>query len=345
MPRYMFRPDSFARGIAREWLIANGIGGYASSTVVGANTRAYHGLLVASISPPVERRLLLSSLDEELNGVQLSNHQYPGVIHPQGFKYLSEFGFDPLPRFSYMAGNIKIDKTVFMLQGQNTTIINYRIQGEGQMRIIPLVHCRNFHAASNLPEMHQEALKNGTVLQSICNLFLLSDIAEYTRDEHVYYNFEYEAERLRGLSWKENLFCPGYFEIEVSGETELSIMASAEKSSMPNLEDLEDARRREVARLANLKAPLPRFAQAADSFIVKRGQGRSIIAGYHWFGDWGRDAMVSLPGLLLATGRFNDAKAVLITFAEAIKDGVLPNDLEARSYIVDRSSYCLIETF
>lgn len=134
---------------------------------------------------------------------------------------------------------------------------------------------------------------------------------------------------MRGLSWKENLFCPGYFEIDVSGDTEFGIMASAEESSMP---DLVGARRSEVSRLANLKAPLPRFAQAADSFIVKRGQGRSIIAGYHWFDDWGRDAMVSLPGLLLATGRFNDAKAVLLTFAEAMKDGVLPNDLGARSY-------------
>ena len=102
MPGYIFRPGGYPQGTSREWLIANGIGGYASSTVVGANTRAYHGLLVAAMSPPIERRLLLSSLDEEINGVQLSNHQYPGLIHPQGFKYLSEFGFDPLPRFSYL---------------------------------------------------------------------------------------------------------------------------------------------------------------------------------------------------------------------------------------------------
>ncbi|MFB3764558.1 MAG: amylo-alpha-1,6-glucosidase [Methanotrichaceae archaeon] len=329
MPGYILRPNSFAQGTSREWLIANGLGGYASSTAVGANTRAYHGLLVAAISPPAERRLLLSSLDEEIDGVQLANHQYPGAVHPQGFKYLSEFGFDPLPRFSYMAGNARVDKIVFILHGRNTTIANYRIQGEGRIKITPLVHCRNFHATSGLPEIRQEASKKGTVLRSSCDLFLLSDIAEYTRNELIYYNFEYEAERLRGLSWKENLFSPGYFGIEVSGNTEFGIMASSEESSMP---DLGEARRRESSRIINLKAPLPRFAQAADSFIVRRGQGRSIIAGYHWFNDWGRDAMLSLPGLLLSTERFKDAKEVLMIFAEAMKDGVMPNDLGARSY-------------
>ena len=329
MPGYIFRPDSFAQGISREWLIANGIGGYASSTAIGANTRAYHGLLVAAMSPPVERRLLLSSLDEELNGVPLSNHQYPGVIHPQGFKHLCEFGFDPCPRFSYVADNARVDKTVFMLQGQNTTIISYRVQGDCKIRIHPLVHSRNFHAASNLPEIHQRASNKGTVLRSSCNLFLESDIAEYVTHELVYYNFEYETERLRGLSWMENLFCPGYFEIDVSEDTEFSIMASTEKDTIP---DFEEARKRELFRILNLRAPLPRFAQAADSFIVKRDQGKSIIAGYHWFDDWGRDAMMSLHGLLLTTGRINDAKAVLTTFAGAMKDGVLPNDLGARSY-------------
>lgn len=329
MPDYGYRPDSFAQGAAREWLIGNGLGGYASSTAVGANTRAYHGLLVAAVSSPVERRLLLSSLDEEINGIQLSNHQYPGTIYPDGFKYLREFGFDPLPRFCYDAGTVRMDKIVFMLQGHNTTVISYKVQGKGRMRIRSLLHCRNFHVASALPKMQQEESENGTMLRSSSNIFLLSDNAKYTRNESVYYNFEYEIERLRGASWKENLFCPGYFEIDVSGNTGFSIIASAESVSMP---DIEETKRREITRISNLKAPLQRFAQAADSFIVRRDQGRSIIAGYHWFDDWGRDAMVSLPGLLLAAGRYNDAKSVLITFAEAMKDGVLLNDLGAGSY-------------
>lgn len=329
MQGFAFHPKGFAQGTAREWLIGNGLGGYASSTAVGTNTRAYHGLLVAALSPPFERKLLLSSLDEEINGIQLSSHQYPGAIYPQGYKCLHEFGFDPLPHFHYAAESVIVDKTVFMLTGQNATIISYMVRGEGRMRITPLVHCRDFHMAFALPDMNQQEFENGTMLKSSSSIFLLSNIADYTRSEHIYYNFEYEVERQRGASWKENLFCPGYFEIDVTGDAEFSIMASAEKGSMP---DVGNARRREVSRLSDLKAPLQRFAQAADSFIVRRDQGKSVIAGYHWFGDWGRDAMISLPGLLLVTGRLNDAKSVLITFAEAMKDGVLPNDFGARSF-------------
>ena len=104
-----FRPESYEQGSAREWLVANGLGGYASATTVGSNTRAYHGLLVASLEPPVDRRLLLSSLDEEINGIALANHQYPGAIHPQGFRHLLGFRFDPFPRFSYLAGETIVE--------------------------------------------------------------------------------------------------------------------------------------------------------------------------------------------------------------------------------------------
>lgn len=329
MSGYIFRPEDYGQGTGREWLVANGIGGYASSTAVGANTRAYHGLLVASMSPPVERRLLLSSLDEEINGFQLANHQYPGAIHPQGFQYLREFGFDPLPRFSYTAGDASVEKTVFMVHGENTTIISYRVQSEGRMKILPLVHCRNFHAASGLPEMRQEASEKSTLLKSDCNLLMSSDKAVYTRNETVYYNFEYEVERLRGLLWKENLLCPGYFELEFSGDTAFYIMASTQRGSIT---DAEYERKKEVYRTQKLNSPLTRFAQAADSFVVQRNQGKSIIAGYHWFDDWGRDAMISLPGLLLTAERFDDAREVLTIFSKAMKEGVLPNDLGARSY-------------
>ncbi len=341
---YVFRPQSYESGTSREWLVANGLGGYASSTLVGANTRAYHGLLIAALSPPTDRRLLLSSLDEEINGFSLGNHQYPGAIHPQGFRMLQEFCLDPLPRFSYKAGESLVEKTVFMVYGENTTIIRYNIHsegkngegkngegknGEGKLRLIPLVHCRNFHAASNLPALEQKPLKNGTLLKSDCGFSLLSDKASYIKKEETYYNFEYEAERRRGLGWRENLLSPGYFELDLDGDVTFSIIASTWRRSMP---DVEQALEREVIRLRSLKAPLPRFAQAADSFVVKRDNHKSIIAGYHWFDDWGRDAMISLPGLLLTTGRFDEAGGVLKAFAGAMKDGVLPNDLGAKSY-------------
>jgi predicted glycogen debranching enzyme len=222
-----------------------------------------------------------------------------------------------------------VEKIVFMVYKENTTIIRYSVRGEGRMRLFPLIHSRNFHAAAKLPAVDQETSTSGVRLKSDSSFSLLSDKARYVKKEQVYYNFEYEAERRRGLSWKEDLFCPGYFEMDFEDETTLSIMASTWRRSLP---DVDEALKHEVSRLEGLKAPLQKMSQAADTFVVMRGQGKSIIAGYHWFDDWGRDAMISIPGLLLTTGRFKDAGLVLRTFAAAMKDGNLPNDLGARSY-------------
>jgi predicted glycogen debranching enzyme len=282
----------------------------------------------------VDRWLLLSSLDEEIEGVSLANHQYPGVIHPQGFKYLQEFRSDPFPRLCYRIGDARIEKTVFMIRNENTTIISYKIKnGKGMFAIVPLVHSRSFHAASPLPGMSQEPLQTGTILRSRLHpdirLTLLSDGPVYVPQETIYHNFEYEEERRRGLAWTEDLFSPGCFEIELSGDAAFAIAASTWRTGMP---DWRAEQKREKERLEMLLAPIPDLARAADAFLVKRGQGKSIIAGYHWFDDWGRDAMISLPGLLLCTGRFKDARLVLKSFAAAMKEGVLPNDLGARSY-------------
>lgn len=334
MTGFAFRPQSYVEGSGREWLVANGLGGYASATVSGSNTRAYHGLLVAALQPPADRWLLLSSLEEEIGGISLASHQYPGVIHPQGFKYLMEFHQDPFPRFCYRVGEALIEKTIFMIRGENTTIIRYRIENwQGNMRLVPLVHCRSFHAAAQLSGMSQELIGAGTILMSCIHpdirLTLLSDRAAYVPQEMIYYNFEYEEERRRGCAWREDLFSPGRFEVEISGDTCFAIAASTWRTDMPNWREEE---RREKERMEKLTAPLPDLAMAADAFLVKRGAGKSLIAGYHWFDDWGRDAMISLPGLLLCTGRFEDAKAVLKSFGQAMKCGVLPNDLGARSY-------------
>jgi predicted glycogen debranching enzyme len=325
-----FRPESYEKGTNREWLVTNGLGGYASATAIGCNTRAYHGLLVAALQPPGNRRLLLSSLDEEINGLSLANHKYPGVVHPQGFRYLQEFRIDPIPRFCYQVGKTRIEKTISMINGENTTIISYKIHnGQGKMLVFPLVHSRNFHAASELPEIRQEPRTDGTVLQSSTKLTLFSDRAGYVPQETIYYNFEYEEEQRRGLAGRENLFSPGYFCLELSGDTNFAIVASTWRTSMV---DWGTEKKKEETRLTTLEAPVPELAKAADAFLVKRGNSSSLIAGYHWFDDWGRDAMIALPGLLLTTGRFKDAKSVLKSFAGEMINGVLPNDLGARSY-------------
>ena len=195
--------------------------------------------------------------------------------------------------------------------------------------------------------MHQEEVDGGTRLISGCDLFLLSDKARYVKKEDVYYNLEYETERLRGLPWRENCFNPGYFEIELDGATSFSIMASTDRRAMPTIQRLKKVELDRLAGLdSRLEPQLRRLSNAADSFVVKRGDGRSIIAGYHWFDDWGRDAMISMRGLLLVTGRFDDARSVLETFAGTMKQGVLPNDLGAGSYnTVDASLWFIQAVF
>ena len=325
-----FNPTNYESGKRREWLIANGLGGYASSTAYGTNTRAYHGLLVAALDPPTDRRLLLSSLDEELNGYELANHQYPGIIHPQGFRFQKEFRLDPFPHYIYEIEDGLIEKNIFMIHGENTTLVCYRIKGiQGTIRITPLVHCRSFHAVSPLSDTKQYPLQRGTVLESNCRIVLLSDEAEFMPKELTYNNFEYDIERERGFSWREDLFSPGYFEKELEGDDTFCIMATTSRTSMPSV---DEALSKETSRLKSITSPVPELSWAADSFIVKRGPAKSIIAGYHWFDDWGRDAMISLPGLLLVTGRFEDAKLVLKAFATGMKNGVLPNDFGATSF-------------
>ncbi|HII07804.1 MAG TPA: glycogen debranching protein [Methanotrichaceae archaeon] len=340
-----FHPKSYQEGAKREWLTTNGLGGYASSTILGANTRSYHGLLVAALNPPTERTLLLSSLDEELisesGHCHLACHQYPGAIYPEGFRHLEQFRQDSTPTFLYRTedGTV-VEKKVFMVQGENTTIVNYRVEGRGLFRVVPLVNCRSFHVASRAPQMDQVRIDlggggSGVRLQSCCDFALVSDKAGYVKEELWYNNLEYEAERQRGLAWKDDSFSPGRFEIEVNGHLSFNIVASIDRSSPEWAEELMRREENRVKGLLGNKRRDSRFrrlAVGADQFLVKRREGRSIIAGYHWFNDWGRDAMISLPGLLLTTRRFDDARVVLTTFAGAMKGGLLPNDFGAQGY-------------
>jgi predicted glycogen debranching enzyme len=344
-PELSFHPKSYQEGAKREWLITNGLGGYASSTILGANTRSYHGLLVAALNPPTERTLLLSSLDEELISESghhhLACHQYPGTIYPQGFRHLEEFRQNPIPTFLYKTedGTV-VEKRVFMVQGENTIVVNYRVEGRGLFKVVPLVNCRSFHVASRAPSIDQSALElegggSGVRLRSWCDFVLVSDKARYVQEELVYNNLEYEVERQRGLLWREDSFSPGRFEIEVDGHISFNVVASIDRNSPEGAEELMSREEERVKGLLGDRRRDPRFgrlAVGADQFLVRRGEGKSIIAGYHWFNDWGRDAMISLPGLLLTTRRFDEARDVLTTFAGAMKDGLLPNDFGAQGY-------------
>jgi glycogen debranching enzyme len=306
-----------------EWLETNGIGGYASSTIAGLNTRRYHGLLVAATKPPVGRMVLLSKLEETLvvdgRRYELSANQYPGMVHPQGYLYLKEFRQDPFPVFVYEVEGIEIAKSVFMVRGENTTVVQYAVRAPAacMLELRPLIAFRDYHATTHANgaldarfEMDGDSVKLSPY-GGLPSMYLNHSGAEIQPAGVWYRNFEYERERERGLDFREDLFNPLVMVFDLRGEASVSVAASTER------------------RPAHAAAPAlvsgPPLARAADQFIVRRGSHNTVIAGYHWFGDWGRDTMIALPGLTLATGRCDCAKSILLAFAGYVDRGMLPN--------------------
>lgn len=335
-------------GKNREWIICNGLGGYASSTVTGANTRKYHGLLVASLNPPVKRRVLLSSLDEELilgdEIYRLAVHEYSGAIYPHGHEYLTKFSTEYYPVFEYQAGDFRIKKQLTMVPGENTTVIRYEIDNlsgkKGVFRILPLVNNRSVHGLSRSDELvfSQKAGNNGTLLNSEGISFCIGSDMHYRAEEHWYYDFRYSAEISRGYPGTEDNFNPGCFELEINRKkTSCFIITSVDIETKRNMKDVSRIFNAEKTRQKKLLGQVPadtgknpllsRLIITGDSFIVDRKStgAKSVIAGYHWFGDWGRDTMISVPGLTLASGRFADAKSILSTFSAYCRNGLMPN--------------------
>jgi len=330
--------------LGREWLETNGIGGFASGTINGCNTRRYQGLLVAATKPPLGRFVLLSKLEETLavNGraYELSTNRYPGVVHPQGFQFLTQFRLDPFPIFTFSVDGVEIEKKLFMVQGQNTTIIKYQLintpsAAHVQLELRPLIAFRDYHSLT-----HENGAINSKVdtqRDLICvspylglpSLSLANDAVENGGTGHWYRNFEYDAERERSLDFHEDLFNPCVLRFDLNQRPTATIIASTEPQNVDAAEQYEQdeiVRRRQIAEHAPVKYDfITSLTAAADQYIVSRGDQKSVIAGYHWFGDWGRDTMIALPGLTLPTGRFEIARSILRTFAQNVDHGMLPN--------------------
>lgn len=329
---------------SREWLETNGIGGFASATITGCHTRRYHGLLVAATKPPVGRFVLLSKLEETLivddRRIELSTNRYPGVVHPQGFRLLKQFRLDPFPTFTFEADGIKIEKTVFMAQGENTTVVEYRVLGVNpatnlRLQLRPLIAFRDYHSlthengAINGASQTEPGLISFSPYPGLPTLYLASNAVSSESSSDWYRHFEYDAERERGLDFTEDLFNPCVLEFDLNAEPSAIIIASTEPR---NVSLAKEYRQNEIARRQGnaMRSPVPDdfvilLTAAADQYIVSRGDEKSVIAGYHWFSDWGRDTMISLPGLTLPTGRFDVARGILRTFARSVDQGMLPN--------------------
>jgi predicted glycogen debranching enzyme len=329
----------------REWLETNGRGGFASSTIIGLNTRRYHGLLVAATAPPVGRAVLLSKLEETLavNGerFELAANQYPGVIHPQGHQYLKRFRLDPFPVFTYEVAGVVIEKAVFMVHGESTTAVEYRVTETARavsqlaLEVRPLLAFRDYHATTREngalnPHVELEpSLATVAPYADLPALHLAHDAAAADATGYWYRNFEYRAERERGLDFVEDLFSPLRLTFDLTLRARAGIIASTERRSIRRLGEF---RQSELVRRYAVRSALPQandlvraLVAAADQFIVTRGRHQTIIAGYHWFGDWGRDTMIALAGLALVTGRADVARGVLRAFAEVVSQGMLPN--------------------
>jgi len=309
--------------VHEEWLETNGLGGYASSTITGLNTRRYHGLLVAATKPPVGRMVLLSKLEETLviagHRYELSTNRYPGVVHPQGYQYLKQFRRDPFPIFTYEAGGVRLEKSVFMVDGENTTVIQYEFRGPipdaCTLELRPLIAFRDYHSTTHENSALDPRFETGdgwvklSPYAGLPPLYLTHAGAVVEPAGTWYRNFEYDRERERGLDFREDLFNPL---VLICNSPRATVVASTEPRAAP-------------AQAPPRRKTTSALAAAADQFIVRRGEQHTIIAGYHWFGDWGRDTMIALPGLTLATGRYDIAKSILLGFAAHVDRGMLPN--------------------
>jgi len=334
----------FESASTREWLETNGIGGNASSSVSGANTRRYHGLLVAATKPPLGRIVMLSKLEETVvidgERVEISTNQYAGGVHPEGYRFLKQFRLDPFPTWTFEINNIVIEKTLFMIHGANATVCQWKIVDQARLdgakceiEMRPLLAFRDHHHLTVDKGRFcgdYEVGESSISIQpfpELPSLYLAHNAASVEPEDHWYHNFEYAIERERGFDFREDLYQP--FSLTFDLADDACIIASTQHYQINDIETLRNAEISRRANLIELAGTNDEFSSqlvlAADQFIVARGTGKTVIAGYHWFSDWGRDTMIALNGLTLATNRPEIAKSILIEFSMHISQGMIPN--------------------
>lgn len=337
--------SNFEESSSREWLETNGIGGFASGTISGANTRRYHGLLTAATKPPLGRITMLSKVEETVvvdgESFELSSNQYPGSIHPKGFEYLISFRPDPFPIWTYEIGNMVVEKRVFMMHRRNETVIQYKakstVRGKRpkvSMTFRPMLSFVDYHHLQHEDPNFAAAFetRNGEIkiqpYGQMPSLFISHNGSDIAKTGYWYRHFEYAIEKERGFDFHEDLFQP--FEITFDLKNAAVLIVSTESGAATKdagaLEKAEIKRRKALIKKAGAKTEFEKdLVLAADQFIVERGEGHTVIAGYPWFSDWGRDTMIALPGLTLATDRPEIARNILLEFAKNVSEGMLPN--------------------
>lgn len=348
--------NNIKQSLKRDWIITNGIGGFCSQSQIGCNTRKYHGLLVAPLTPPARRFLILSKLDESIETNGKKYNLFTNIANgdiSEGYKYLKEFKKEYIPIYTYQVEGIIIKKFICMQYGKNTVVVLYRVQNqntETKLTLAPVVNFRDFHTINN--NHHFEAIQSHlntkvkVILDGNTSTPIYMNCSEGKYLKHIddtFYNMYYPREEERGFCAEENHYVPGVYNINLAPneEKDITFVCSLEE----NIDEIDgiDIINKEVIRLSEIiydsnilqdrkmndeNLPiLKTLVMASDNFIVNRPSFNlhTIIAGYPWFLDWGRDSLISFEGLLLSTKRYELAKEVLLTNIRDIKFGLVPN--------------------
>ncbi len=333
---------NFDPAVRREWLVTNGLGGYASGTVAGVNTRRYHGLLVASLNPPVQRIVLLAALEEWLiapDGERqpLSAQEYwDGTLYPDGFRLLEAVDLDGmLPTFRWVVDGRIIEKRIWMEHRISRTVLTYRLVAGPPLtlQLRPLFAHRDYHEQRHGQGGFDMAeSSDGWVIDAagVRSHFEVRPSPVVRSRPDWYWRVLHRAERERGLDDEEDLFTPGTVELALDERNEVVVLAGTEPA--PRGWNVSTSLRAAQERQAELTDPgidhplAGQLAVAGEQFRVARAsQRRTVIAGYHWFADWGRDTMISLPALAMRPGTLWEARAVLDTYIRYLDHGLIPN--------------------
>jgi predicted glycogen debranching enzyme len=332
-----------------EWLESNALGGYSSSTILNGHTRRYHGLLVTAVSTTAERFVLLSNIEDIFiqndKSSRLTAYQFPNYIEPGAFDALIDFELNTHPIFRYQLAETIIIKEIIMVRHENTVLIKYTIntQDDFELKIRPFLAMRNFHNLRRADESFMLELRNTENQLCISSSLDLPNLyfqtnhkTNFTADTNWYYQFEYMQEQNRGFDCHEDLLTPGIIHFIGKGKTEFIFSCSTElqKSNLTH-KFQQEQKYRQSQKSSQKKFPLSRLETNALQFLIKPETSQfltkpetpqnSLIAGYHWFGEWGRDTMISLPGLTLASGKEHESLAILQRFAAYEKQGIIPN--------------------
>jgi len=324
-----------------EWLEADGLGGFASGTVSGIRTRRYHALLLTATTPPAGRMVLVNGFDawvETPGGTfAISSQRYgPDVIHPDGASRIESFEPEPWPRWRYRIGDdFIIEQELFVPKGESSVFISWRVVSGSEesaitLNVRPFLSGRDFHSTHRENGAFKFGAEQGGERVTFRSYDGVPAVIAYSNGRYAhgptwYRNFLYSEELARVLDAAEDLASPGVFEFSLSQKPAV-LMLAAEGHAITDIESIEarhaQVRSIEQARRNYFSGPLER---AADAYLVRRGKGKTLIAGYPWFGDWGRDTFIALRGLCIATSRLEEARDILVQWAGVVSEGMLPN--------------------